>query len=576
MKSPKRVLAIIVCGVLLIAGAGWLVGAQLRSPADEAASRKPPPPSFITVAVEKKKLTSTVTLNGTLAYGSPLPVTLGGMVGTGTAAGTAEAQRVTRPPRVGRVREGSVLMEVNGRPVFTLRGREPMHRTIALGTSGADVRQLQRALRRLGFNSPTSGTFDQGTAAALKNWYAKKGYEAQEPNLEARRAIDELRRGVRSAEETLLTEKKALDEDRDVYHLKAKYDNARREVEQAQKALRRTRDTELTPDDRDKIETLQAAVRTAEESLLEAEQALEGAKPEDDKRLLELKVANASQNLDAANAALANYGEQQTLTREKLLEEQRKALRTADEAFLAAERELRNARRLSPQRLKVTNARQNLADAKRLLAEQLETYGVSLPPGEIVFLPSLPARIDKVEVKAGAVVENKVATVTSSAFAVTGSVDVSETKLLKVGLSATLESGDGRTFPAKLTAIGEKAKVETEDKPKGQGEQAEDPSVGAEPVLLTPTVTKGLRPLVGTPVTVRVSVGETDDPVLSVPVAAVVTSADGKPRVQVETSTDKTKDVEVRTGLTADGNVEVTPVNSGDLKEGDRVVVGNA
>ncbi|GII93220.1 peptidoglycan-binding protein [Sinosporangium siamense] len=577
MKSPKRILALVVGGVLLIAGGGWLVGNQLRSPADEAASRKPPPPSLITVAVERKKLTSTVAVSGTLAYGSPLPVTLGGVVGTGTASTSAagEAQRVTRAPRVGRVREGSVMMEVNGRPVFTLRGKVPMHRTITLGTSGADVRQLQRALRRLGFGSPTSGTFDQATATALKNWYAKRGYKAQEPSLDAQRSIDDLRRSVRIAEETLLSEKKALDEGRDLYLLKIKYDNARRDLELAQKALQRTRSTNETPEDREKIGTMQAAIRTAEESLHEAEQALAAAKPEDDKRLLQLKVDNARQSLDEANAALVNYSEQQTLTRDKLLEEQRKALRTADEAFLAAERDLRNARRLSPQRLKVSNAQQSLADARRLLGEQLKTHGISLPPGEIVFLPTLPARIDKVEVKAGAVVESKVATVTSSSFAITGSVDVAEAKLLKVGLSATMETGDGRTFPAKVTAIGARARIDSgEDKPKG--EQNEEPAIGAEPVLLTPTTTKGLRALVGTPVTVRISVGETDEPVLTVPVAAVVTSADGKPRVQVETSTDKTKEVEVRTGLTADGDVEITPVNSADLKEGDRVVVGNA
>ncbi len=72
--------------------------------------------------------------------------------------------------------------------------------------------------------------------------------------------------------------------------------------------------------------------------------------------------------------------------------------------------------------------------------------------------------------------------------------------------------------------------------------------------------------------TARVTVGATKEPVLVVPVAAVVTAADGRARVQVEYATDRTREVEVRTGLTADGNVEVT----GALKEGDRVVVSGA
>ncbi|MFC7589514.1 hypothetical protein ACFQYP_41865 [Nonomuraea antimicrobica] len=74
----------------------------------------------------------------------------------------------------------------------------------------------------------------------------------------------------------------------------------------------------------------------------------------------------------------------------------------------------------------------------------------------------------------------------------------------------------------------------------------------------------------------RISVGSTEGEVLSVPVAAVVTSADGRPRVRVALDGDRTREVEVRTGLTADGDVEVTPVRAGQIKEGDRVVVSDA
>ncbi|MER5320835.1 peptidoglycan-binding protein [Streptosporangium roseum] len=571
VRSRRRVLSGIVAGVVVIAGAGWAVGTRLRSPADEAALRQPPRPSLITSPVVRQKLTSTIAVSGTLAYGSPLPVSLAGVVG-----GTAEAQRVTRAPRPGRIVEGSVLMEVNGRPVFALRGKVPMHRTMAPGTTGADVRQLQTALRRLGFGAPVTGVFDSATTAAIQRWYAKRGYAAQEPDLTAKQTREQLRQAVQTAEEALFTDRKTLDAGRDVMPLKLKLANAREDLRTAEGALEGEESTDLTPEETRRLEDLRRAVRAAEEETLTAEQALAAAKPEDDRRLLEMKASNARQNLESAQAALSGFGEQAGADREKRLEELRKAVRPAQEAVVAAEQALRQARQDSPLRLKIANGRRNVASAKVILAEYMKTYGIAIPPGEIAFLPTLPARVDKASVKPGDTVGDKVATVTSSAFAVTGSVDSKEAKLLRKGMKATMETPDGGTLPAVLSATGEAAvPVEEEEDEKSKGAGASDKNLGSVPVLLTPAVTKGLRELVGVPVTVRISVGATGGAVLTVPVAAVVTSADGRPRVQVEVpgGGDKVRDVEVRTGLTADGDVEVTPVKPDGLKEGDRVVV---
>ncbi|MFC7647703.1 hypothetical protein ACFQX6_49840 [Streptosporangium lutulentum] len=138
--------------------------------------------------------------------------------------------------------------------------------------------------------------------------------------------------------------------------------------------------------------------------------------------------------------------------------------------------------------------------------------------------------------KPGDAVEGRVATVTSSAFAVTGSVESREAKLLRKGMKATLEIDDETRFPAVLSATGDAARpAEADEKAEGAGAAgASDERLGSVPVLLTPTVTKGLQELIGMPVTVKISVGATENAVLTVPVAAVVTSADGLPRVQVE------------------------------------------
>jgi multidrug efflux pump subunit AcrA (membrane-fusion protein) len=583
MKSPRKVLVAIVAGVVAIAAVGWALSTQLRSPADEAARRTPPKASLITAAVERRELMSSVVLNGALEYGSPLPISLAGVVGGTTGAEVGGGiQRATRAPRKGRIREGGVLMEVNGRPVFVLRGKVPMHRTIVPGTKGDDIEQLQAALRRLGFGAPRSGVFDQGTIAAVGRMYAKRGYEAQQPALAERQNADSLRKAVQAAQEALATERKALDEGRDIQPLKIKLDNAKSDLRTAESTLEETESRRTTPEDETKTEAAAAAVRAAEEKLLEAEQQLEAARrppaqpsatatptaaadpaPTTDTSLQEMRVSNARAELDTARSAHGRLEEEARQNRTTRLRELRKNVRAAQEALFAAEQGLRHAKNLSPTRLKVANAGKDVAAAKALLAEFLRTYGASIPPGELVFLPTLPVRVNKTTVKAGQPVDKDVATVTSSTFAVSGTLEAAEADLLRPGMTATIELETGKTYPATLTAVGEKARL------AGQAKGA----TGDQAVLITPTSMKGLKGLAGTTVTARVTVGSTDEPVLVVPVAAVITSADGKARVKVERAADKTEDVEVRTGLTADGNVQVSGQG---LNEGDRVVVSGA
>ncbi|MFI7052420.1 peptidoglycan-binding protein [Streptosporangium canum] len=569
MRTPRGKLLLVLAVVLVVAGAGWGVSTQLRSPADEAAVRKQPRPSLVTAAVERRKLVSTVVVSGTLEYGSPYPMSLAGVVG-----GSETAQRATRAPRRGVIAEGAVVMEVNGRPVFVFSGKVPMHRSLLPGAKGADVKQLQRALRRLGYRAPVTGVFDQATIAAVARFYARRGYEAQQPTLEMRQRSDDLRRAVQTAQEVLVTERKALDQGMDVLPLNVRLANARRDLKEARRALESARAQDHTTEDEAKVEAAESAVRTAEERLLTAERELAQANatptpaptstlspspsapidPPADTRLLELRVANAGADLAAARSALKRVLEEAGIARDKRLTELEKNVRSAREAVVTAEQTLRQARQLSPIRLKVANAQRDLAAAQALLAEFSRTYGTTIPPGEIVFLPKLPARLHRATVKAGELVDKPIATVTSSTFVVSGSVDAAEAERLKTGLNATIETEAGRTVPGTVASLG--------------GRDAK----GAVPVMIAPASMKGLKKLADAPVTVRVTIGATNKEVLVVPAAAVVTAADGKARVQVETAPDQTTEVEVRTGLAADGAVEVT----GDLKPGDLVVINSA
>jgi peptidoglycan hydrolase-like protein with peptidoglycan-binding domain len=218
--TPNRLLAIVVAGVSAAGVIGWAVGAGVKSPADVAAAREAPPASRITAPVERRVLTATVVTRGTVQYGSPQPLTLAGAVGDDTpsngpgpgAAGSA-SQRVTRPPVAGQtLSDGSVLMEINGRPVFVFAGSVPMYRTIGPGRSGADVRQLQQALGRLGGSpGPPDGVYTQQTAKAVQQWYRSKGYSAQDPSFADKQQLHTLEQAVQQGVEAKLEAKAALD-----------------------------------------------------------------------------------------------------------------------------------------------------------------------------------------------------------------------------------------------------------------------------------------------------------------------------------------------------------------------------
>ena len=77
----------------------------------------------------------------------------------------------------------------------------------------------------------------------------------------------------------------------------------------------------------------------------------------------------------------------------------------------------------------------------------------------------------------------------------------------------------------------------------------------------------------GENVLVTVETGQTEGPVLTVPVAAIVTTASGTSGVTVVGAHGKQTDVPVTPGISENGYIQVTPAKSGALAAGDRVVV---
>jgi HlyD family secretion protein len=109
----------------------------------------------------------------------------------------------------------------------------------------------------------------------------------------------------------------------------------------------------------------------------------------------------------------------------------------------------------------------------------------------------------------------------------------------------------------------------------GSGNSGNAASPGATPFI--PLTVRPSRPLPaaldGENVLVTVKTGRTEGPVLTVPVAAIVTTASGTSYVTVAGAHGKQTQVPVTPGISENGYVQVTPVTAGKLVAGDSVVV---
>lgn len=126
-----------------------------------------------TAKVERGALADTVALNGTLTHrarpdGSPY-----------TAVNQARGVYTRLPAAGDEVGCGEVLYRVDDAPVLLLCGTIPAYRTLAIGARGRDVRQLNRALRRLGLaGAPAGASFTWRTREALERLQRRTGHAA--------------------------------------------------------------------------------------------------------------------------------------------------------------------------------------------------------------------------------------------------------------------------------------------------------------------------------------------------------------------------------------------------------------
>ena len=244
--------------------------------------------------------------------------------------------------------------------------------------------------------------------------------------------------------------------------------------------------------------------------------------------------ANASADLAAAQAA-------ETATRSA----GEAAMQAAVDAQKAAEREAQLA-----------------ADSAARIAADLDSArrktGVQAPVDEIVFIPAVPVRVEQVDVVVGNAASGPVLTVTNNQLAIDSSLALDEAPLVKPGMPVAIDEPD-----LGIKATGVVARVA--DTPGAFG-------VDGFHIYFEVLVDETPTTLEGFSLRLTIPVKSTGGAVTAVPVSALSLAADGTSRVQVDND-GSLEFVVVEPGLSADGFVEVTPVD-GTLVAGQLVVIG--
>ncbi|MGP4025424.1 peptidoglycan-binding protein [Actinomadura sp. 3N407] len=152
-------------GLAVVGGAGLATAGLGGGGGGPAAAHSALPPA--TAPIERTTLVETQDVEGTLGYGA-----------AGTVAGAGHGILTWLPGAGSVISRGRPVYRVDDTPVPLLYGRLPLYRTLSAGKEGADVKQLERNLRALGYTGFTvDDTYSAATAAAVKRWQDDLGVE---------------------------------------------------------------------------------------------------------------------------------------------------------------------------------------------------------------------------------------------------------------------------------------------------------------------------------------------------------------------------------------------------------------
>jgi len=569
MTQKRTIILVILLAITAtLMGGTWLAASRIQSPADAAARTAPPEPSQILVPVERRVLSSTVVTRGTARFGLPLPLSIAPSLLKGDAA-----LITTLPRRNDSLEEGQVVLTASGRPVVILQGNIPAYRDLSPGIVGDDVRQLEEALVRLGFDpGRVDRVYDARTSAAVAAMYRASGWEPFGPTVEQLARIHTLEADLGEAEKHLIAAEAAVAST----DLEVESERSRAELENLAAAAElesRLADQERlgTPDDEEPLALASARARAAYD-LQTAENELAAAKADH-----ALVVNDPRQTAEARHAAEARLGLARTVLAKTKLECQiavqaaEREIRSAAERVAMARASVKATRLAGETAVRSAIDRQSVArfDVRlaRTRVERLQEevdgvrsrLGVQIPVDEIVFVPSLPVRVQEIDAVVGDPARGPVMSVTDNQLVVDSALPLQVAPLVKAGMQVSIDE-QALGIRAKGTVL----RVATTPGTFG---------VDGYHMHFEVAVTESATPLEGFSVRLTIPIESTDGDVIAVPTSALSLAADGRSHVQVSDGMGGTREVVVEPGLSADGFVEVAPLE-GTLEPGQLVVVG--
>lgn len=576
-------IAVLVVGAVALAA--WLVGARVRSAEQAAATAAPPPRSLVTAPVERRVLASTV-----VSRGDVMPAVSTAVLGPNPEGDDAAVVTATFAAVGDLVDEGDRVVEVSGRPVFVAQGSVPVFRSLRPGMAGRDVGQLQAALERLGCDGGDSGVFDEATTGCVAQLYSDAGYEVTLSSDTEVADIAEARSLVGEAEDTLEQAQAQLEAASQpstptgLLAAQVAVDSAGREFDGAVA---------------DQQSAIEDAERQVEDSIATLNAELVAANPAASAGAAAGSTAagGAAEGVGGAQPAGAGAGgggsvssrDQAAAELIEGLDDVDAAVRDGEAGVAASEEALRLAQAeldaltaepdVAAENLAVKQAGERLRQAETDLTDLEAVSGATVPFGELVFVPSLPARVDSLDAAVGASSAESgdpggdaasgnstgptpLAVLSSAGLHVEVGVQPAASGLLRVGMEVELlDELSGVAVAGALTSMGT--------------QPVADASGGGQSL---PAVVEGVAELPaewsGRNIRVTFTAAATDGEVLVVPLAAVSAAADARTTIEVAGDGGSTVEVEVEAGLSADGFVAVEPVQGAALDEGDRVVVG--
>lgn len=167
IAHPGRIVVLAVFVVMLLAAS--FVAGRFFSPPQQDAVKAAGQNIDVWAPVTMSMVNPLPSFPGTVSEGSSVQVL--------SPAIPAPAVVVAQGTKVGdRLRGGSMIASISGKPYFGLVGPLALYRDLVAGDQGEDVKTLQKSLVSAGFSTRTDGFVDWSTIQAVVDLFRGAGY----------------------------------------------------------------------------------------------------------------------------------------------------------------------------------------------------------------------------------------------------------------------------------------------------------------------------------------------------------------------------------------------------------------